>query len=165
MTSIIKSASDKKIKSLSLTETLQHLIEKYKIQKGDHFLFESMNEEGAEKLNLCQMLSSKTKLSITDDTLLDSDAIEVLSSIEVSKDQFKKMFDLFGVRNPNILGDEDTALKGSIIYNKKNNDVTRVYKLTQSQYQLANETFSRLEQDKKLTSDNKISIKSPSKNI
>lgn len=154
------------MKNNNLKEQLVELINKYRIQKGNYFLLES-NIEGVEKLHICQMLSGKDKLSITDNNILKSDAIDLVSSIDANIERFKKSFDIFGRRNPEVLLEEDTALKSSVIYNTDSKPeqikITRVILLSEAQEKLAQSTFNKIRQDQesKNTKTNKISIKLP----
>ena len=123
---------------------LSKLCIKYKINKGEAFLVEQ-ELEGQELLHLCIMKSDKNRLSINNSTneLLKSDFIEVVNTINGNFERFKTSLDIQGQRNEDILKEETTAIRDSIIFTGGGTSII-VKALKGSQFHLSQITFKKI---------------------
>jgi len=149
---------EKKQKDDALRATIISLIKKYRVNKGDYFLFEEKDNEDVTNIYICQMLSSKDKLLIDQNNLIKSDAIDIIGKANIDLKSFEKIFDMFGQRNQDLLNGESTALRGSLIYNEQSNDskvvATQVMKLTRAQCVLAVNAANKINQDNTIKQTN-----------
>lgn len=129
-----------------IKKILSKLCIKYKVNKGDAFLVEQ-EVEGEELLHLCIMKSDKARLSVDNsiEELLGSKFIDIASTIKGDFERFKIAIDIQGQRNEEILKDESTAIRESIIYTNNKKSIN-VKILKGNQIELAKMTFEKIKE-------------------